>query len=743
MSVQKPAGNALQYRNARQYPRRGSRVRPSGLNIQYATEARPVLANLKTALLGATICCAAFPAWAALPALPATTPLITGAIDEAALATLTGDHSDKLSLVQDRGALDATHVLSHVTVGLKRQPAMQAAFDRLVHEQTQKGSAHYHDWLAASDLRRFGPAQADIDRVVAWLQSHNLTVNGVSPSGMSIDVGGRAGDFAAAFHTALHNVALKGEAHIANIADPAIPAALTPVVHGVTLSNFFPKPDVIPSRPLFTVPATGNYPQFEAVVPADFATIYNLNPLFNGTAYGYPITGAGVTIAVVEQTDIRPNDIAKFRGFFGLSGYKGTLTVAHPGNCGDPGYTGDEGEAALDGEWSGAAAPDADVIEASCPGSETTFGVETTLQNLVELASTPATIYSISYGGSEAGNGLTFLTGWANLIEEGASEGISIMVSSGDSGSGADESVNVNGLAVNGLASNEYDTAVGGTDFYDTALGEVAQYWSAHNSGSGRASVKSYVPEIPWDNSCANAIIAKVEGGTGGLAYCNETPTGGIQNGVGGGGGQSIYYAKPDWQLTSILGVPNDGVRDLPDVSLFAANGIWNHFYLYCMSDANEGGAPCKYTGVSSSGVPNALYNAAGGTSFAAPAFAGVMAVISSGNNDRRLGNVAPRLYQLAATQYGNTITVSRCNATLGKAISPACVFNDVTAGDNAEPCVKGTPNCYVNKTATMGIGVLSASTGKNEVNAFPANPGYSLATGLGTVNVTNLLVNY
>jgi subtilase family serine protease len=707
-------------------------------------------ARLKSALLCATMIGAALPAYAALPALPEATPQITGAIDEAQLATLTGDHPAAISRALDHGALDASHMLTHVMIGLKRPPALQAAFDKLVREQTRVGSPNYHNWLIPADLRRFGPAQADIDKVVAWLQSHNITVNRVTPSGMMIDAGGRAGDFATAFHTSLHNVALKGEAHIANIADPAIPAALSAVVHGVTLSNFFPKPNVVPARPLFNIPATGQYPAFQAVAPADFATIYNENPLFNGNnAYGAPITGAGVTIAVVEQTDILPVDIKYFRAYFGLSGYKGTLTVAHPGNCGNPGFTPDEGEAALDGEWAGAAAPDADVIEASCPGSETSFGVETTLQNLVETVSTPATIYSISYGGSEASNGLTFLQGWENLVEEGASQGISIFVSSDDSGSSGQESVVTQGLAVNGLASNEFVTAIGGTDFYDAALGEVNQYWYKASAKGGR-SVKSYVPEIPWDNSCANSIVAKVQAGTTGLAYCNEAPKGGLQNGIGGGGGQSIVYAKPDWQLTSVPGVPNDGARDLPDVSLFAANGIWNHFYLYCMSDAREGGAPCKYTGTTQ-GVPNALFQAAGGTSFAAPAFAGVAAVLSSANavttpggGIRRLGNVAPRLYQLAQVQYGSALGTSTCNSTLGKGISGSCVFNDVTAGDNAEPCAAGTPNCYAPKAvATQGLGVLTASTSKPIVPSWPATPGYDLATGLGTVNVENLIYNY
>ncbi len=144
-----------------------------------------------------------------------------------------------------------------------------------------------------------------------------------------------------------------------------------------------------------------------------------------------------MTVAVVEQTNISPGDWTSFRKQMGLRDYAGTLSITHPGGCGDPGFTGDEGEAALDAEWSSAVAPDAAIIEASCAGSDTTFGVETTLQNLVELGTT-AGVLSISYGGSEAGNGLTFLQGWNDLVEMGASEGLSIIISTGDGGVSAD-----------------------------------------------------------------------------------------------------------------------------------------------------------------------------------------------------------------------------------------------------------------------------------------------------------------
>ena len=699
-----------------------------------------MFAKMKNALLCATILTGA--AVPALAALPAVAPQITGAIDDASVVTVAGSHASAIALATDKGAIDGATVLPHVVLTLKRPAALQKAFDTLVANQQKPGSAEYHQWLKPADLRQYGPAQADIDKVSAWAQKHGLVVNSVSPSGMTIDVGGRADQLGRAFRTEIHGYALKGEAHIGNNGDVAIPAALAPVLSGVTLSNFFPKPNLVSKSPQFTIPVGGGK-DYYAVVPTDFATIYNLKPLFNGTSQlGTPITGAGVTIAVIEETDILSKDWDKFRTFFGLSGYKGTLTSLHPAGCGDPGRNGNEVEAAIDAEWSSAAAPDATIVEASCPSTGTTFGVETTLQNMVETAASPATIYSISYGGCESGNGLSFLTGWSNLVEEGASEGISIMVSSGDSGSSCDRDViDSNGLGPNGLASNPYDTSVGGTDFYDTALGEDSTYWAKNNRKQpGRGSALSYIPEIPWNNSCASSILAENAAKETGLQYCNSANQGSEQNGVGGTGGVSAYYSKPDWQPTSLLGMPNDGARDQPDISLFAANGIWGHFYLICMSDSANGGYPCRYKGT------EAFNQAYGGTSVAAPAFAGIIALESQLHSlegeSPLLGNPAPRLYQLAQLQFSNAQQLSQCNATLGNKISSACVFNDVTAGDNAQPCYAGTPDCYTNKDSTMGIGVLSTSLSTLQP-AFPAQPGYSLATGLGTVNAANLLYNY
>ena len=659
--------------------------------------------------------------------------------DDGAMVTLPGNHPVVGSNAQDRGPVEPAHMFSHMLLGLKRAPDMQRALDRLVDTQQDPASPNYHHWLKPADLRRFAPSDADTKKVVAWLQSKGLVVNAISPSGMTIDFAGATLQMQDAFRTPLHRMAVAGTTYIVNTTDAAVPAALASVIDGVTLSNLFPRPNLVPKSAV-TVP-TGTGTPFYAVGPADFATIYNLNPLLHETGtFSQPITGAGVTIAVVEQTNSLAQDWYHFRKYFGLSSYAGSFSILHPDHCGDPGLTPDETEAALDAEWAGATAPDAYIVEASCPATETTFGVMTTLRNLVEGTGTNATIYSISYGGCEQQDGLPFLNMWTNLVEEGAAEGTSILVSSGDSGASCDrDAVDQNGLGVNGLAASRYVTSVGGTDFADTVRGQLPDYWSKQEPSDGHGSALSYIPEIPWDNSCANSVIAHANAAAGGLAFCNTFPNN-VQNGVGGTGGPSLVFSKPSWQTTTIPGVPNDGARDQPDVSFFAANGYWDHAYLICMSDEREGGAPCVYTGFAQTGLPNAVYQAFGGTSVSTPAFGGILALITQ-VKQAPLGIASPRLYQLAHLQFENKLLARSCNASLGRLVSKACIFNNVTEGDIAEPCYPGTPDCHADSTSY--VGVLSAQNGKSTVAAYPATKGFSLATGLGSINATNLAESY
>ncbi len=471
------------------------------------------------------------------------------------------------------------------------------------------------------------------------------------------------------------------------------------------------------------------------------ARIYNVAPLYSGKT---PITGKGQNVAVLEVTDIKSADVATFRKAFGLASYAGTFTQIHPGpGCADPGTNGAEGEAALDAEWAGAVAPDADVELASCAETATAFGAFIAAQNLLDTA-TPPPIMSLSYLECEADNGPGFAfegNAFVNALwQQAASEGVSVFVAAGDgSAAGCDDfdsaTFSTGGIAVNALASTPYNFATGGTDFDDTATNTNSTYWFQSNNAAGR-SAKSYIPEIPWDDSCGSNVLYSYYGYTDGVTFCNSTIGGFFLDIVGGSGGPSFVYSKPSWQ--SVYGLPADGKRDLPDASLFASNAFWNHAILLCMSDPAQGGAPCNYS------VPvDAFFNSAGGTSFTAPQFASIQALINQKAGGPQ-GNPAPNYYALGAGEYGtpgspNAANLKSCNSNNGAKVGSSCIFHDVTKGSNDVPCY-GTNNCYVPQTEEYGV--LSKSDKALEP-AYSTTSGWDFVTGLGTPNVTNLVNNW
>ena len=666
---------------------------------------------------------------------------ITSTIDESQLVQLTGNTHPSARSEFDRGEVADNLPLEHMFVVLRRSAEQEQALERLTAEQHDPHAANYHKWLTADELGKiYGPSREEINTVIHWLGSHGLRVNDVHKSGLVIDVSGTAAQVRDAFHTEIHMYDVRGEHHIANNADPQIPAALSSVVLGViSLNDFLPKPLVKKPSQNFTFPCTGcpdgfnNIVQFD-VAPPDFAKIYNVSPLYKTT---HPLTGKGQTVVVLEISDIQAADVATFRSAFGLSSFAGTFRQIHPGSgCTDPGINGEEGEAALDAEWAGAAAPDAHVELASCASTSTNFGAFIAAQNLLD-EKTPPPIMSLSFGQCEAANGPSGNAFMNALWQQADAEGVSVFVSSGDGAAAGCDNFDtstfaIGGIAVNGLGSTSHNFAAGGTDFSDTAAGTNKTYWQASNTATGE-SAKSYVPEMTWDDSCASSVLFDFFGFTNGVSFCNSSTGMNFLDIVGGSGGPSFVYAKPSWQK-AVFGVPTDGVRDLPDVSLFASNGFWNHALLFCMSDASEGGAPCDYS------TPiDVFFNSAGGTSFTAPQFASIQALINQ--KAGRQGNPAPGYYLLGEAQLGTPghpdhFSRESCNASKGNQVGGTCFFHDVTLGNNDVPCF-GTVDCFL--PSSDQYGVLSTSDKKLHV-AYPAQSGWDFTTGLGTPNVANVV---
>jgi hypothetical protein len=671
-----------------------------------------------------------------------TRSLIAQPIDESKRISLAGNTPRASTRENDRGAAPDSLPMEHMQLLLERPPELEQELQKLIDELHRKGSPVYHHWLTAKQLgERFGVSPLDMDRVTDWLGAHGFRVDGVMTNGLVIEFSGTAGQVREAFHTQIHNLEVKGKPHIANMSDPEIPAAMAGVVKGIhALHNFMPH-SMRAAHPEFTLPLSTGPPLY-IVAPADLATIYNLNPAFSAG-----ITGAGQTVAVIGDSGLRnPGDWTTFRNNFGLSTYSsGSFNQVNPSgslSCGNPGVNSNEFEAALDAEWASAAAPGAAIELASCQDTTTVFGGLIAFENLINGANLPS-IASISFGQCEAANGAAANQTYVVTYQQAAAEGISVFVAAGDTGAaecdtGVAETGVSAGFAVNGYASTPYNVAVGGTDFGDTAFGsQPSGYWGTNNTVFG--SALSYIPEIALNDTCAGELFFTLMGFTqsyGDTGFCNSTNGKNfLSDNLSGGGGPSSVSLKPAWQ--SVLGNPSDNVRDLPDVSLFAGDGIWNHSYVVCMSDITEAGSRCivddKYAD-----VQNSL---GGGTSFSAPIMAGIQALVNQAEGERQ-GNPNPRYYQLAAMEYGASGNAT-CNSTLGGGAGSSCVFYDVTQGDTTEPCT-GSINCfgYSMTGSTITYGALSTSATSFQP-AYGTTTGWDFATGLGSVNVYNLIQNW
>jgi hypothetical protein len=652
---------------------------------------------------------------------------ITQAVDEKNLVTLKGNVHPLARAEFDQGAVSDGQPLHRMLLLLQRSADQEASLEKLLDDQQNKSSANYHAWLTPAQFgQQFGPADADIQTVTNWLQSHGFQITNVSAGRTVIEFSGNAAQVRTAFHAEIHKYVVNGETHMANASDPQIPAALAPVVAGpVSLNNFPVKSHIRQlgtfqkslktgeTKPLFTFP--GNIPcqngNCYAMGPADFATIYNTQPLLNGTP---KIDGTGQTIAIVGESDIDIQDVINFRAMFGLPQNFSNSNILLNGP--DPGFNGSEGESDLDVQWAGAVAPGATIDFVVSGSTETTSGIFLSATYIVE--NNLAGVMSESFGGCEQHIGT--LNQFHNLLwEQAAAQGITVMLSAGDGGSaGCDnfdtEQTASDGLAVSGFASTPFNVAVGGTDFDDA--GTQSTYWNTTPTSIAPpvpSSALSYIPEVPWNDSCAR----------NGLSGCTAENA---LNIVAGSGGASTLYGKPSWQTGS--GVPNDQHRDLPDVSLFASIGsASDSFYIMCQSDALPApGTACNLTNF------EFTFQGVGGTSASSPAFAGIMALVNQ--KFGRQGNANYVLYALAKK------SAASCNANSGTLPASTCIFYDVTKGNNSVPCGGGSLNCSSPVAGAVGILVPSANP---STPAYSAGAGYDLATGLGSVNAKNLVNNW
>ncbi len=539
----------------------------------------------------------------------------------------------------DLGRVEDAFPMPVMTVMLKASAEQQNTLRQLLAEQQDPASPKYHKWLTPEEYAdRFGVNAADADQIAGWLRSEGFAVQEIARSRKWITFTGTAGQVRNTFRTEIHRFREGAETHFSNASDPSIPAAISGIVSNIRgLNDFGMQPRL--RRPTANMTsASGSH----NLAPDDIATIYNIAPLYDAG-----IDGSGQKLAVVGQSSLRNSDLTTFRTKFNLPAMD-LQQVLVPGSRNPGVRSGDIDEANLDLQWAGAVARKATIVYV--------YSTDVWQSAMYAVDQNLAPVLSMSYGLCEQAD-LVDMPDFQSVARQANAQGITWLAAAGDAGAADCEDRDAltaqNGLAVDSPASMPEITAMGGTTFNDAG----GAYWNGFNSPNG-ASALSYIPEVVWNDTSLG----------GGLAS--------------GGGGASIYFTRPSWQTGP--GVPNDGARHVPDLSLTSSA---NHvgYYVY------TGGSGAYF----------------GGTSAAAPTMAGIVALlnqylVSTGAQSQPgLGNINPALYRLAQ--------------------SAPQAFHDVVGGDNAVPCTGGSPHCVNGKVGHL------------------AGPGYDSATGLGSVDAFNL----
>ncbi len=584
----------------------------------------------------------------------ANTPVFAGTgrvIDDNNRVVMKGNVHPKARPENDIGTTDSSLPMERMVFTLKRSPAKQANLEKLLADQLDSASPNYHHWLTPEEFgNQFGLNDDEIGAITAWLTSQGFSIDEVGKGRNWINFSGQVHHVESAFRTKMHDYKVDGQIHHANAQEPSIPRALASQVAGVVSLHNFPLKALNTGakllatenvQPAYTDPTDGSH---HLMVPGDFATIYNVNPLYNAG-----INGSGVSIAIVGHTNPPINDWSIFRDMMGLpNNPPQVITNVDPG---DVSYNEDI-EADLDVEWAGAVAKNATIIFVTSK-SVATDGALLSIQFIVNNNVAP--IMSTSFSACESMLSSAANAFFNNFWSQAAAQGITSFVASGDYGAGDCTTTDSNGnilswaLGVNGIASTPYNVAVGGTMFNEGS----GNFWNIFNE-TGFSSALSYIPEVVWN-----------------------------ENGMGGatGGGASSLYAKPIWQVGP--GVPADGMRDIPDVSLAAS--LHDAYYVVVQGQPVPGG-----------GV--------GGTSASSPAFAGLMALIVQKTGERQ-GNINPKLYQLGYSQYN---------------LNGPKVFHDITSGNNSFQGVTGY-TAGVGYDLATGLGSVDATV---LVNNWPVQGG-------------------
>lgn len=616
---------------------------------------------------------------------------ISAAVDPAHAQVLAGHRPAWALAANDAGPLSANVPLENLTLVLARSPEQEAAFEQLLKDQQNPASPEFHHWLTPAEIgQRFGLSDADLAAITGWLNAQGLHVNWVSPSRIFLAFGGNAGAVGRIFQTELHNYNVNGELRMAPASDPLVPQALAPViraVHGLYTINDRPFAHYQAMRSDAPQVSTSGGSHF--VAPGDFSILYDLPASW---------TGSGKTIGIVATSRTDMADFDNFKQKTGSTFADPTEVVPTTFGGVDPGpaytsppsgnvSTDTQAEATLDVQRAGSVAPGANLLLVVAGKLSTGNGaIGDDAQYMVQTTPVPVQVMSISFGACESEAGAAGVSFWDTLFQQAAGEGISVFVSSGDSGAsgcdthGSAPPASPHPNSPNYICSSSYATCVGGTEFADTA--NPSAYWNSSN-GAGYTSVLSYIPEggwnEPYDSTSSSYVVSA------------------------SGGGVSAFIPTPTWQTGA--GVPSAKAgRYTPDISFSAA---LHDGYFGCFA---AGGGDCVGTSFH--------FESFGGTSASAPSMAGIAAMLDQKvGGTAGVGNLNPAIYTMAST-------------------SPLA-FHDVTVATS------GVGACDVNTPSMCNNSIPAPSSLTGGQAGFAVGTGYDEVTGWGSLDVATFFNDY
>ena len=587
----------------------------------------------------------------------------------------------------DAGRMPSATRLNGISIVFNRSAAQEADLQGLIAAQQNSSSPLFHQWLTPEQFAaRFGMADADLNKVQSWLEQQGFSIDSVARSKNAIHFTGTVRQVEQAFSTEMHFYKVNGTQHFAPSTALSVPSGMAPTVLAIkNLDSFRPTPRLLSKKNLrgkFTgAGSTDANNEVILFAPGDIKTAYDITPLYNAS-----FTGAGQSITLVGQSEIQVSDLENFQSAAGLA-VKDPTQFLVP-NSGDSTVVadGDEAESDLDLEWSNAIAPGA-TINFVYVGNNQNYSAFDSIQYAVDEKI--GTIVSSSYGICEVAlEGETL----ESSFEQGTAQGQTFMAAAGDTGS--TDCYGISGLtlvqqealAVDYPASSQYVTGMGGTEIStaNAAYDTVGQgYWESNSGNSDIVnSVQQYIPEIVWNDDASNC----------GQQDCLSAT----------GGGASLLFTKPSWQ-TGVPGISSSiTMREVPDLALYASPN--SPGYLFCSSDSSFW--PTGQESSCTSGFEDSTsgyLTAAGGTSFDAPIFSGILALINQKQGySNGQGLVNSTLYKLAS----DSTTYSSA-------------FHQITSGNN---------DCNVPANCSSTTGFSASLTG-----------GYSEVTGLGSVDASNL----